>query len=264
MIILLHSSKTMRQPELAKKTHLPVSVPQLLPQAEELAQYLKTLSPAELAKAMKVSSKLAGKTHDLLAAWTSQPDLQQPAVDCFIGDIYSGLQASKWTEANRAFAQQTLRIFSGLYGILRPLDGIYPYRLEMGYRLPATQYRDLYAFWGDRIASTLPIDGIIINTSSVEYSKTITPYVEPERIITPTFWTVDAKTGKPAFVVVHSKIARGALASWLIRHEITTSQDVTGFDDIGYKYDPRLSKPQEPAFVCQEFGGKGLSMRLVN
>lgn len=263
MIILLHSSKTMRQPGLVTQTHQAASVPQFLSQAEELARYVRTLSPVELAKAMKLSTKLATTTHDLFAAWTSQPNVQQPAVDCFIGDIYSGLQAGKWSDKNRAFAQQTLRIFSGLYGILRPLDGIYPYRLEMGYRLPTESYRDLYKFWGDRIARTLPANEAIINTSSVEYSKTIAPYIDSERIITPTFWTMSPKTGQPEFVVVHSKIARGALASWLIRHEITDSKDIVGFEDIGYTHDAKLSTPQEPAFVCQEFGGKGLSMRLV-
>lgn len=239
-----------------------VRQPQLLDATLELQQYLRTLSSVELAKIMHISPALAAQTHQKIADWSAAPAVQTPAIDSFVGDIYSGLQASKLSAADRAYADQTLRILSGLYGILRPLDGICPYRLEMGYRLPASPFANLYKFWGQRIADTLPGSGVIVNVSSVEYSKTVIPYVEPTRIITPQFLTIDPKTHQPNFVVVHAKIARGAFARWLITSRTTEVQDFAQFAEIGYAYNASLSTPAEPVFVAQEFGGKGLSMRL--
>lgn len=237
--------------------------PQLLPQAKELASYLQTLSRAELSKVMHISETLAQKTHGVLTGWNTEPAQQTIAMDSFVGDIYSGLRASTLSQADRNYADTTLRILSGLYGILRPYDGIRPYRLEMGYKLPAKQYRNLYAYWGERIAQTLPADGLIVNASSVEYSSTVLPFVDAGRVITPRFLTMDAKTNQPAFVVVHAKIARGAFARWLIQHRAEKLPDMLAFDDIGYKYDKSLSTPDSPAFVCEAFGGIGLSMRLA-
>ena len=255
MIILLHSSKTMKaQPRSGLRA------PCLLDRARELGEALKTLTPAELTKSMQLSPALAQKTHALLAGWTDDPAAQTPAVDSFIGDIYSGLHANDLPAADRDYADETLRILSGLYGILRPYDGICPYRLEMGYKLP--QYPSLYAYWGDAIAQCLPVDGPIINLAAEEYSKTITPYVDPARVVAPRFLTVSPKTGAPEFVVVHAKIARGAFARWLITHRITDPAQITGFDEIGYQYEPGLSGEEGPTFVAETFEGKGLSIRL--
>lgn len=236
--------------------------PQLVDAALELQRYLRTLSPAELAKMMHTSPALATQTHQKIADWSTAPAVQTPAIDSFVGDIYSGLQASKLSVADRTYADQTLRILSGLYGVLRPLDGICPYRLEMGYKLPGSPFANLYKFWGQRIADTFPGSGVIVNVSSVEYSKTVVPFVDPARVITPQFLTIDPKTHQPNFVVVHTKIARGAFARWLITTRTTKVQGFSQFAEIGYVYDAGLSTPAEPVFVAQEFGGKGLSMRL--
>lgn len=259
MIILLHSSKTMRSPA----SSVPPQSPQLLPKATELADYIKTLSVEQLQKAMHISAPLATKTKQTFEHWGAAPAKQSLAIDSFVGDIYSGLQAAKLTTADRDYANQTLCILSGLYGILRPYDGVMPYRLEMGYKLPDTTYRNLYDFWGDTIAKTLPAKGLIVNASSVEYSQIVTDYVEPERLITPKFLTEDLKTGEPTFVVVHAKIARGAFAHWLIKQRIEAPEHFEHFNDIGYMYNEKLSTPYEPTFVCKTFGGKGLSMRLA-
>src|SRR5690606_22709250 len=112
---------------------------------------------------MKLSAPLAAKTHALLAGWTDAPSHQTAALDSFIGDIYSGMQAPSLSAADRQYAHKTLRILSGLYGVLRPLDGIVPYRLEMGYKLPGFMHKDMYAFWGSQVADTLPGKGTIIN-----------------------------------------------------------------------------------------------------
>lgn len=259
MTILLHSSKTMRSPRPTAGTP---QAPALLPQTTELAAYLQTLSPEALVRVMRISSALATKTHQVLADWTADPAHQSYAIDSFVGDIYSGLQASRLTPADRDFANEHLRILSGLYGILRPYDGISPYRLEMGYTLPDAPYANLYNFWGRSIAGTLPKEGLIVNLAAVEYSKTITPFVDQSRIITPKFLTVDPKTDEPTFVVVHAKIARGAFAHWMIVNRITGADALAAFNNIGYAYDAAQSTAAQPVFVCEEFGGRGLSMRL--
>ncbi len=212
---------------------------------------------------MQISPKLAATTYSLITEWNTDPSQQRIAIDSFKGDIYSGLQVPQWSEADRQYANKTLRILSGLYGILRPLDDIYPYRFEMGYKLPGDPKTNLYEFWGDAVAKTLPEDGPIINLSAVEYSKVITPYVDQARVITPRFLTINPTTSEPTFVVVHAKIARGAFASWLITKRITDTEQLHAFKDLGYDYDQGLSTPQEPVFICKEFGGLGLSIRLT-
>ncbi len=259
MIILIHTSKTMR-PEATNSSHL--QKPQLLSKAIELQSYLKTLSETQIAKVMHVSPKLAATTHSLISSWTDHPKHQRMAIDSFLGDIYSGLQVNDWTSKDRDYANDTLRILSGLYGVLRPLDGIYPYRFEMGYRLPEKRFASQYTYWGDSIAKTLP-DTTIINLAAVEYSKVITPYVDADKIIAPSFLTVHPETKEPTFVVVHTKIARGAFARWMIKNRVEDIKSLEDFSDLGYRYDKKLSSPLEPVFVCQSFGGIGLSVRLT-
>jgi uncharacterized protein len=260
MIILLHTSKTMRR---SPGSSSPARQPCLLDRAQELAEYLKTISPGQLQKSMSLSPDLAVKTHALLAEWTSDSESQSLAIDSFKGDIYSGLHANDLPQADRDYADQVLFILSGLYGVIRPYDGICPYRLEMGYKLPDPRFSNLYKYWGDSITSCLPAEGPIVNLAADEYSKTVIPFVEADRIVAPRFLTVSPKTGKPAFVVVHAKIARGAFARWLIANRIQGISELAHFDEIGYSYDQVLSSPKNPAFVCETFEGKGLSIRLA-
>ena len=236
--------------------------PLLLSKATPLAEYLKTLSAEQIAKIMAISPPLAAKTHDLIGGWSARPKRLRSAIDSFLGDIYSGLQVGEWSAKDRQYANRHLRILSGLYGILQPLDGIYPYRLEMGYRLPDEPYANLYKYWGPAIAETLPAKEPIVNLAAVEYSKIVTAFVNPQRLITPSFLTVSPKTGQPTFVVVHAKIARGALAAWLIKNRVDNLIKIKEFAELGYKYNASLSTPQAPVFVCQKFGGLGLSVRL--
>jgi cytoplasmic iron level regulating protein YaaA (DUF328/UPF0246 family) len=252
LIVLIHTSKTMRAPD-PRPTPKPGRAPALLDRAGELIEYLRTLSPQRLGTAMGLSGPLAAKTHELHEGWTTDPHRQRPAVDSFLGDIYSGLRASEFTPAQRSYADRHLRIVSGLYGILRPYDGICPYRLEMGARLPDARYRNLYPFWGRSIAEQLPASGPVINLAAKEYSRAVLSGLDPARVVTPTFLTGDR------FVAVHAKVARGAFARWLLT---TRADDLTLFTDLGYSYRPERSGDREPCFVCTEFGGKGLSVRL--
>jgi len=235
--------------------------PQLLEKAQQLDAYLKTLSAGELGKAMHLSGALAQKTHALIADWNTAPEKQSLALDCFVGDIYSGLRANSLLADDRDYADKTLFILSGLYGAIRPYDGVCPYRLEMGYRFPGAAFTNLYQYWGDAIAKCLPSDGAIVNVTSEEFMRTITPFVDPARIVTPRFFTVNPKTGEPVFVVVHAKIARGAFARWLVTTRTTKVSDFKNFDDLGYVHSPTLSTVDSPAFVCDTFLGKGLSMK---
>lgn len=237
------------------------SQPALLKQATELAEYVAAQDIPTLAKVMGVSDTLAAATHTSFQQWKSSGG--SPAIDTFIGDIYSGLQAAAFTPENRDYADQTLRILSGLYGVLKPLDAVQPYRLEMAYKFPDTPYNNLYTFWGDTIAKTLPPSRIVINTSSVEYTKAIFPYLGSARIITPRFLTISPKTGAPTFVTVHAKIARGAFARWLIVNRIEDESRLRTFTDLGYVYDPSLSTGLEPVYIAQQFHGLGLSVRLT-
>ncbi len=240
-----------------------LQIPELLDKAKRLSNYLKTLSPEELQKVMKISPALAKKTYEMIQEWNIEPEKQSPAIESFIGDIYSGLQAQTLSDADRKYANGTLRIFSGLYGILRPNDGIYPYRLEMAYKLSEPEFSNLYKFWGKSIADCLPPAGPIINLASDEYADTITKYIDPDRIIAPKFLTQNPKTGEPTFVVVHAKIARGAFARWLIVNRIKDTSALTKFNDLNYQYDKKSSTPNIPAFICKEFGGKGLSIKKL-
>lgn len=257
LTILLHSSKTM----LPVGADHVVSSPEFLAQAQELQAYLSRLTPLQLEKIMHISGPLAEKTAKLTEQW-AHTKTTTPVVETFRGDIYSGLRALEWTAEERSFAQDHLRVLSGLYGILKPYDGIAPYRLEAGYRLPDEPYKNLYRFWGERLAETLPKEGPIVNVASAEYEKLIIPHVDPWRVITPKFLSrVDG--GEPKFVAVHAKIARGALARWLIRRGENSAEGIEEFSDLGYEYREELSLPEQPVFVCEEFKGIGLSQRLI-
>lgn len=236
--------------------------PQLLKKAQELANYVSSLPVEQLATAMHLSSVKAAKTHTLMQLWNASNN-HLPAIDAFLGDIYSGLQAHSLSANDRAYANEHLYILSGLYGVLKALDSIMPYRLEMGYRLPNEPYKNLYAYWNDAIAKVLPADKLVINLSAVEYTKAVLPYLRESTIIAPKFMTISPKTGEPTFVVVHAKIARGAYAHWLIKNRINDLDNLMKFNELGYTFDAELSTATEPVFVCQKFAGIGLSVRLT-
>jgi len=257
-VILIHSSKTMRSETAGGAKGEPV----LLYRARELVNYVRTLTPRQLGTVMTLSTAMAERTHELFVEWSTAPDDLSPAIETFTGDIYSGLQAASFSPADRRYANGHLRILSGLYGILRPYDGISPYRLEMGFRLPSPRFANLYRFWGSAIAGQLPAAGLVVNLAANEYSKVVLDHIDPARVVTPRFLTVDPRSGEPKFIVVHAKIARGAFARWLITQRVEKRSDLATFEELGYRLDPSRGSAREPCYVCTEFEGKGLSVRL--
>lgn len=276
--ILLHSSKTMLNYNGSE--NFSIQAPALLNEVKVLARYLKQLDVPAIQKSMAISLNKAKEVYELIQSFRDDY-FTLPALSIFLGDIYSGLQSQTFTQSDREYANNHLFILSGLYGVLRALDEIQPYRLEMGYKLPGNAHdptqpniTSLYDFWGDKIAKQLPKNQDIINLSAVEYTKAVLPYIqgtktikpieghENTKVITPKFLTISPKTGEPTFVTVHAKIARGAFARWLIQNRIEDLAKLKNFKEIGYSYNKELSTPDEPVFVAQEFKGLGLSIRL--
>ena len=239
---------------------LALSEPVYIANAQEIAKYLGTLRTNEIQKTMGVSKNLAIEVEEIISQWSTVS--KGAAMFSFRGDVYSGLQVDSFSNQDIAYANDHLRIISGLYGILRPLDAISPYRLEMAYKLPNAKFKNLYKYWGTNLADTISNESIIINLTSEEYSKAIIPYIEKAEVITPRFYTLSPKTNKYTTVAVHSKIARGAFSHWLIKHRVKETKKLKDFNALGYKYDATISKESQPGFVCKEFGGKGLSVRL--
>jgi cytoplasmic iron level regulating protein YaaA (DUF328/UPF0246 family) len=244
MLVFINSSKTMVSVPGSAGEQRPV----LIERAVALDAILQSKSGDELRELMHLSPPLAEKTRALIQRWTADPDKQTPAIDAFQGDIFKGLRATRFSEEDRVYANQVLRVLSGLYGIIRALDGITPYRLELMYPLAGDGFANLYQFWGRSIADTLPAEGLLVNAASEEYFKVIRPYVDPERLVEPYFLT---RTGsaEPTFVVVHAKVARGAFAGWLVLNRVTDPAEFGGFDDLDYAYDPKTSALERPVFV---------------
>ncbi len=234
------------------------SAPPLLSSASRLIDTLQECSTEDLVKIMKISTPLADKTRTLLKSWQLRHSTL-PAIDAFLGDMYSGLQAHTFSESDRTYAHDHFFILSGLYGVVRALDNISPYRLEMGYKFAVNGSANLYEYWGDAITAQLPKDTTILNLSVQEYTKTVLPYLSGRTVITPVFLTV--RDGKPQAVVVHAKIARGAFARWVITNQIEDTAQLKDFQELGYKYNETLSTASQPVYVAKEFQGLGLSVR---
>jgi cytoplasmic iron level regulating protein YaaA (DUF328/UPF0246 family) len=228
------------------KFKLTQSEPEFLEEARTLNARLKELDESALRKLMHISDNLAKEVYKKIRDWESSEGTY-PAWLLFSGDVYKGLKAEELTAEDFAYAQEHVATLSGLYGIVRPLDAIKPYRLEAGYKLSLGDLKNLYVFWGDKIARTIPVEEKIVNLSSEEYIKLIRPFVEVDRIITPKFLQTRADGTK--FEAIHAKIARGAMAHWIIRNRIEHTEDLRDFSEDGYTYMPDLSTEIEPVFM---------------
>ena len=257
MLVLIHSSKTMKSSSTSKKN---LSTPIFINEARKLSGNLKTLSISDIGKSMKISKTLAEKTKQIIANWTDEKESQTMAGEAFLGDIYSGLQFNTFTKSNREYAYEHLRIVSGLYGLLRLNDGIYPYRLELEYKLAPRPYKTLYEFWGDKLALSIK-DKLILNLTSKEYEKAIIPYVKDATIISPIFKTYSQVKKDFFSVAVHSKIARGNMAAWVIKNKIEDPSDLDKYSNLGYIIDKKRSTPSSPLYITKNFEGIGLSIR---
>ena len=259
MLIVVSPAKALDfESSLATTKH---TQPEMLDRSERLVEIMAAKSPDDLATMMSISHRLAALNHDRFQDWTTPftTDNARPALLAFAGDTYVGMDApDTFDERDYTHAQKVLRILSGLHGVLRPLDLIQPYRLEMGSKVEHDANGgggDLYSFWGDDVTDRLnealvasPGAKALVDLASDEYFSVVRPERFDGRIISPQF--LDAKgDGDFKIVSFFAKRARGAMAGWIIRERITTMKALTGFDANGYRYDPDRSTPDEPTFV---------------
>jgi len=234
------------------------SEPELLDHSEALVSVMAEKSPDEISSMMNVSSALGELNFTRFQDWERPFTTQnsRPAVLAFNGDVYAGLDAANvFSERDYTHAQKTLRILSGLYGVLRPLDLMQPYRLEMGTKLQTSAGSDLYSYWGSTISDTLntaidesPGANVLVNLASNEYFGAVKTDLIEAPIVSPVF--LDAKNGKdPKIISFFAKRARGVMSQWIIVNRVTARRALIDFDGMGYKYDPERSTGDRPVFV---------------
>ncbi|WP_394180137.1 peroxide stress protein YaaA [Yoonia maritima] len=223
--------------------------------AVRLSKTARNLTLAELKKLMHLSDDLARLNRDRFKAFAAEPsdDAVKPAALAFNGDTYQGLEAKTLSEDDMIWAQDHLRILSGLYGLLRPLDAMQPYRLEMGSKLKTRRGKSLYDYWGDIIAKALNAQAaevnaqVLVNCASQEYFGAVDLNALKLRVITPQF--MEVKDDKPRIVSFFAKRARGAMARYVVENRLTDPEDIKGFSSGGYDYDPDLSEGDKWVFV---------------
>lgn len=223
--------------------------------AVRLARTARNLTLGDLQKLMSLSPDLARLNRDRYRAFSDapEPDVTRPAALAFAGDTYQGLEATSLDADELAWAQDHLRILSGLYGVLRPLDAIQPYRLEMGSRLKTRRGKSLYEYWHDQLSKALNAQAeqvgtdILVNCASQEYFGAVEPKALKLRVITPVF--MEDKGGAPKIVSFFAKKARGAMARHVVQNRLTDPDALTEFDSGGYLYRPELSEPDRPVFL---------------
>jgi hypothetical protein len=222
------------------------SLPEFLKDSEALAAKAKTMSRSQLKRALRVSDKLADLNHKRFQAFATPFTAAnaRPAAWAFAGDTYVGLDARSFDDDDMAFAQDHLRILSGLYGLLRPLDLIQPYRLEMGAAFPAPAGGDLYGFWNGRLAEAVEAaaaghrDKTVVNLASQEYFKALAAGLRSP-VVTPVFKEV--KSGQARVLGLYAKRARGAMARYMIRNRVEEPGKLKAFAEDRYRFRPELS-----------------------
>lgn len=233
------------------------SEPRLLRETSQLIEIMREKSPADIAALMHISDDLAHLNATRYAEFTAEhtPRNARPAVLAFNGDVYQGLAARTFDERDFTEAQKTLRVLSGLYGLLRPLDLVQPHRLEMATRLDTVRGTSLYHWWGDQVTDLLRRDleaspgaEVLINLASQEYFAAVRPERLGASIVSPRFEDRD-RHGEPRVVSFHAKRARGTMARWMIRARVRTPRKLADFDGDGYAYDEARSTRDRPVFV---------------
>jgi uncharacterized protein len=256
MLALISPAKT-----LDYETALPTdqfTLPRLLKESENLIKDCQKLSATDIASLMSVSEKIATLNVERFRDW--QPDFNfsnaRQAIFAFKGDVYTGLDAYNLTDKNIDFAQDHLRMLSGLYGLLRPLDLMMPYRLEMGTKLANSRGHNLYEFWGDIITNKINEDlestksELLVNIASDEYYKSVKETKVKAEIIKPVF--LDQKNGKYKVISFYAKKARGLMARYIIENQIERAEDLKSFNTDGYYFDADSSLKGELVFKRDE------------
>ena len=231
--------------------------PEFLEQARELIDQLKELEPHQVSNLMSISDKLGQLNAERFSAWQTPftPDNSRQAILAFKGDVYTGLDAESFSQKEFQFAQKHLRMLSGLYGVLKPLDLMQPYRLEMGTKLENRRGKDLYEFWGNTITQAInrlldEDDGVLVNLASNEYFKAVRKKDLEGRLITPNF--KDKKNGEYKIISFYAKKARGLMCRYAIQNGITKAEDLKKFDFDGYYFSPEQSDANSWIFLREE------------
>ncbi len=256
MLALISPAKT-----LDYETALPTDTytqPRLLAQSQQLIDVCRKLSASEIASLMTVSEKIANLNVERFRDWNADFDFSnaRQALFAFKGDVYTGLDAYHLKDREIDFAQQHLRMLSGLYGLLRPLDLMMPYRLEMGTKLKNSRGHNLYEFWGSIITDQINQDlaeidaKVLVNLASDEYYKSVNEKKIQAEIIKPVF--LDQKNGKYKVISFYAKKARGLMARYLIENKLSQVEQLKAFDSEGYYFDAESSSDKELVFKRDE------------
>lgn len=254
--MLISPAKTLNYETPAKtKTS---SDPDFLEHSQALINELQQLSPSDISSLMSISDKLGELNHQRFMNWSTpfDSDNAKQAVLAFKGDVYTGLNAEAFNSKDFKFAQKHLRILSGLYGLLRPLDLMQAYRLEMGTKFENQRGKNLYEFWGNEITDALNKQlkknksEVLVNLASNEYFKAVKAKELNAEIITPVF--KDFKNGKYKIISFYAKKARGLMSAYIIHNQITDAEAIKDFDTDGYSYNASMSTAREWVFTREE------------
>ena len=252
MLAILSPAKTLDY-ETPLKTKLN-SQPIYGRESNQLIKTLRTFEPFEVASLMKISDKLADLNHKRYAEWRNKPaeSKTRPAALAFKGDVYQGLEAESFNDNDLKFAQRHLRILSGLYGLLRPLDAIQPYRLEMGTKLKTSKGQNLYDYWGTKLTTGLnealkeSKEGTLVNLASNEYFGAVQPKLLEGSLLNIVF--KEKRNGQLKFVSFSAKKARGLMAKFIIKERLKNPDDLKNFDLEDYNFNKKLSSELDWTF----------------
>jgi cytoplasmic iron level regulating protein YaaA (DUF328/UPF0246 family) len=256
MLIVISPAKTLDfDSQAVTKVH---TEPEFLDDSQVLINELRTMSPPEVSRLMGISAKLGDLNFGRYLNWHTPftPANAKQAVLAFKGDVYAGLQAEAFKSQDFKFAQKHLRILSGLYGVLRPLDLMQAYRLEMGTKLSNERGANLYEFWGDKITTALNKQlkknksDYLVNLASNEYFKAVKPKQLNADVLTPVF--KDYKSGQYKLISFFAKKARGSMSAYVIKNKITAVDDIRDFDVDGYSFNKKLSSEKEFVFTRRQ------------
>ena len=255
-MILLSPAKTLDFE--SPSVHSICTQPEFLPLSKDLISGLKKLNTEQISGLMGISSKLAELNKERFLNWKSSSNEKnsKQAILAFRGDVYEGMRAWEFRVKDFTYAQKNLRLLSGLYGTLKPLDLIQAHRLEMGTLYANPAGKDLYAFWGNRLCEKLNEEckksnsKFIINLASQEYFKAVQPKKLEVDVISPIF--KDEKNGKFKIISFYAKKARGMMSSFLIRNQVKTPERISDFDEQGYRFEPSASTDLQPVFLRSE------------
>lgn len=245
MLVLLSPAKTMTQRTNCRKT---VALPNFLDETRFIMEHLQTLQVEELEQIMKISPKIALQNYERYQKF-SYDENGTPALFSYTGLQYKNISVDSFSVEDMDFANQCVRIISGLYGVLAPNSSVYPYRLDFAMKLKFPGYSNLYEVWGNKIFDFLSKeDDIMINLASKEYAKVILPYVKPgSRVITCSFYV--EKNGKQKMESTAAKMARGLMTSYIVRNRLREPEGLKSFSEGGFLYEKTLSSDGEFVFI---------------